>query len=139
VFQPVRCALEWAFVPRQSVIQTVATQTRTAWDDTVIGQGIGFAAGIPSALPDGVSSACLGPAVTFGPPLDDFGMDGTWYPLNSCEEPMATVRGVAYWALPAFTAFALTFTLVRYAASILGYIGFGAPPANEEKSGVKFS
>lgn len=143
VFRPIQCALEWAFVPRQTVVTEIALDTREAWNDTLPGQGAALAAGLADQLPAGVSANCIGPAVTFGGNLSDFGMDGTWYPLNSCQEPMATVRTVAYWALPAFTAFGLIFALIRYTAAILGFVEFGMlsdreEPAPARSSGVRF-
>lgn len=139
VYRPIVCAASWAFVPRQEVLVTVANRTSNAWNGTIVGQGIQMASGVGGVLPEGVTSDCSGPPVTFGPPLDDLGIEGTYYPLNSCDEPMSTVRTVAYWALPAFMAFGLLFALIRYIAAILGYVPLGGPIGYHTKStGVHF-
>lgn len=36
VMKPTQCALEWAFVPRQSVLTAQLTKVATAWDDTIV-------------------------------------------------------------------------------------------------------
>lgn len=36
VMKPTQCALEWAFVPRQSVLTAQLTRVATAWDDTIV-------------------------------------------------------------------------------------------------------
>lgn len=140
VFQPVMCAAQALFVPRQSVLLATATATQEAWSNSIIGHAEDQVDQILTGLPNVLDAGCLGPPVVFGTELEDFGMTGTWFPLNSCDEPMATVRTIAYWALPAFTAFGLAFALVRYVAAILGFVALGGTTVhtNNNSSSVRF-
>lgn len=140
VYQPMMCAALALFIPRQTVLQQIATDTRDAYAGSIIGHGFEAGDQILNVLPQGVSIDCAGPPVIFGGPLNDLGISGTYFPLNSCSEPMSTFRTIAYWALPAFTLFGLLFALTRYVAAIIGFVGAGSTNETAEwERKVKFS
>ena len=100
VVLPVQCALQWAFVPRTTVMQTKLATIVTAWQLTPVGGIIAFVGDLRTSPPE--LHGCQGPHLnltlpqllplpgTNGEPivLDD-------YPLSACEEPVATL---ATWA-----------------------------------------
>lgn len=139
VYQPIMCAAQALFVPRTSVLIEVSTATQEAYGGSVIGFAFEAGDAIVEELPETIDASCAGPMVVFGAPLDELGISGSYFPLNSCDEPMSTFRTIAYWALPAFTAFGLLLALSRYVAAIIGFIGVGtASPSNTDTKGVHF-
>lgn len=126
VLRPVQCALEWAFVPRTESVIAAGTRVTTAAEGTSITQARQVIQSIPTWFPS-LDSDCRGPAVTFGPPLDDLGIAGTFYPLDACEAPMSTFATVARIALTVTIGFFVALAIVRYLAATIGFVGAGAP------------
>ncbi len=122
VTKPVQCALEWAFVPRPSQLTAAGTRITTAWNATAVARTATIVATIPEMLPE-VGSDCLGPALSFDG-LEDFALTGTYYPLQSCDEPMATFATVGKLFLTGVVAVSALLSVVRYLASIIGFTGF---------------
>ncbi len=127
MMKPVQCALEWAFVPRQSVLEDVAGSVTGAWDGTAVMQGLPLVVGVIDDLPQSATSDCRGPAVTFdgGGFMEEAGMDGTWYPLDACEQPLSDLAALARWFVPAVMSFFVSLAVLRYSAGIIGFMGIG--------------
>lgn len=60
VYRPVTCALTWAFVPRQAVVQSQLTIARTAVDDHGVLGVVPAAIDVPGQVAAGWSGSCSG-------------------------------------------------------------------------------
>jgi len=90
VLTPVKCALQWAFVPSTASVGTLAATAST--DLTRVG-----VAPMANAVSDnfgklGAGSGCDGPAVTFAA----VGVVKPLHPFSACSQPMATLAGISY-------------------------------------------
>lgn len=115
VLQPVKCALQWAFVPRQDVAQQEMTKVQNAFSKVPVVASIGTvttAMGTIGGAADG-GTGCMGPAFNF----DFQSVHEVAYPFNACEEPVATMARITN----AFT------TVVVIVLGVLGVVrAFGA-------------
>lgn len=132
VFMPVRCALEDAFVPRQSEIVKIQTRVKTALAGTSVEQVQQMAAGGLATIGEIPKTGCAGPHVVLNvpsinpfpgphPPLIDY--DG--YPLSACEAPYDSA---AFWARTIGGLVMLWFggkLVLRNIAGIIDYSGRG--------------
>lgn len=115
VFTPVKCALVWGFVPRDSVFNQRGEEIRdNVWPNSVAAWTVPFAA-LPDAFSTGATD-CMGPAVTLP---DPFNM--TFYPANACNPPMSIVASVMKYGLSALIVVALIVRAVNSIGSSLGY------------------
>lgn len=118
VLQPVKCALEWAFVPRESVLSSFRANVSGRFAQTSFGAvaGIVTAVNVP-----GVGDGCTGPPLSFkyGP------IDETWYPFAACDAPMAGVAATIKLWLGFLISAGAVFAIIRYVTAIIGFIPYG--------------
>lgn len=118
VLQPVKCALEWAFVPRESVFSSFRANVSGRFAQTSFGAvaGIVTAVNVP-----GVGDGCTGPPLSFkyGP------IDETWYPFAACDAPMAGVAATIKLWLGFLISAGAVFAIIRYVTAIIGFIPYG--------------
>jgi hypothetical protein len=84
VLEPVKCALSWAFVPRQSHVDAQVAQVRGAWTGTGPANYLDAAGGVVTAV-GGIGAGaggCQGPALSWAGSGVFPGF--TVYPLNGC-------------------------------------------------------
>lgn len=132
VLVPVKCALVWAFVPRQSVVDAAQGSIQDGIDSSVVGTVGTALASLGSSFDAGVG--CGGLPIhleAFGHTLVDS------YLLASCEEPAAgiaaTVRTILSVAIIGGGILAFT----RYLGSLFGFESFGRN-RTESKGGPSF-
>lgn len=136
VFRPVVCAFQWAFVPRPSVVQELNTSLVTAIDRTVLQDvdQLVVAYTAPFLLAQG---NCQGPPFRIAIHLGGgVGMDETFHPLAACSGPMATVASYSYIVSGGIVYLGAGLALVKYFASIIGFVGPAARAT--ERSSVRF-
>lgn len=144
VLQPLRCGLEWAFVPRTSVV----TQTQQGWDakigSTVLGQMNAVGAEFV-AMFEVSAGSCQGPPVPIefgpGPLFGSGGMSETYYPFSACDEPMAGFAAMFNVLSLGLMFVAAQLASIRYVAATFGFLGFGTRvnhDAGEIRSTVRF-
>lgn len=121
VFQPVRCALEWAFVPREAKLVQVTTSIKLAGMNAKPGEFVQALAVWPDFLPSGAE--CQGPRVDVVMP---FGASYSGYPASACAAPMSTAASVSQGFLLFVFGAAGFFAITRYVGRIFGYEGFGS-------------
>lgn len=115
VLQPVKCALSWAFVPRQDVAQQQMTKVQNAFGKVPVVASIGTVTTAIGTIGGGAGggSGCQGPPIQF----DYLAMHETFYPFSACDEPVATLARISN----AFT------TIVVIIAGLFGVVrAFGA-------------
>lgn len=115
VFKPVKCALEWAFVPRQEVVNTITNGMRAKWAGSSLVSLLGV-------LEEGTeltlgASGCSGPLVS----LNIMGGEYSGYPLSACADPMSGVA-TASRVLTMIGAWVMAGASI--ARSIAGVVGF---------------
>lgn len=121
VFQPVRCAMEWAFVPKPAKLTQVRTKIKLAVDNS---KPVQFARTLRTwgTYAEAVNpSGCLGPALD----LNLMGIQYSGHPLQACTEPTATL---AFWSriiIGAGVIIAGLFAVTRYVGRVFGFDGFG--------------
>jgi hypothetical protein len=90
VMKPVGCALQSAFVPNPTLVQTQTAAIQTKF------QNVGFQritdAWMVTFQAAGGGSGCAGPTVQF----QMSGVHQSLQPFNACSAPMSTVAGVSY-------------------------------------------
>lgn len=130
VFQPVQCAMNWAFVPRQSKLNESAARVGVAWSRTAPYKVIESINIWTTQLP--TVSGCAGPHLAFtwtlalpaqlGGPRS-LSYDG--HPLSACDDPAATLasvgRVIGALGLYYFAALAC----VRNISGVVGQRGIG--------------
>lgn len=84
IYTPVKCALQWAFVPKPGQASQLMTNFKTEYAGTGLGTWSAVPASIISEFPTG-EAGCKGPAMTVPQSLGG----KTYYPLDACQEPMA--------------------------------------------------
>lgn len=131
VLQPVKCALEWAFVPRESAFQSFQANLSGRFSST----SFGAVAGVVTAINvPGVGDGCTGPPLSF-----KYGeIDETWYPFSACDAPMAGVAAtIKLWLGFLITAGAV-FAIIRYVTAIIGFIPYGGGSSAGGRRGPRF-
>ncbi len=127
VYLPVKCALEWAFVPRDSAIKSFRTSIAARFSLT----SFGAIAGIVGAVTvEGIGDGCTGPPLSF-----KYGqIDETWYPFAACDDPMAGVAATIKMWLGFVISGAAVFAIIRYITATIGYIPYGGSGALDSRS-----
>lgn len=137
VMKPVQCALEWAFVPRPTVIQAQNNLLRNTITGSVLGSTTALTAAFTAPF-DRASTGCQGPPfrfqTTFG---GGDGMDSTFYPLDACSGFMKTFALFSNIASGGIVLLGAGLASIRYFASLFGFVGMGSKVA-ESSSGVRF-
>lgn len=125
VLRPIQCGLEWAFVPRQSVLQSDVAQMQGQWNSKMPGQIAGIIGGIAFVPPTG----CSGIAV----PIDwlTHKSGQTMRIMAAC--PGDTLANVALWARiigdVMFTVYG-AIAVTRHIAGVVQYGGVGGGGAS---------
>lgn len=117
VVRPVQCALEWAFVPRESVVQAKMQEVTDTWADTPPAKVAAMVSGYAFVAPP---SGCNGITVDvwfLGPPFQI---------MDAC--PGSMLEDMAYWARVfgnvGFTIYGLI-AITRNLARIVEFPGVG--------------
>lgn len=120
VYLPVKCALEWAFVPRQSAINNGNGQIHGAWNNSVIRQFAMSLETLLAALPD--DGGCGGIPLNVTLPG---GVQVSETLLNSCGPPLAAAAATTKSILTGSIIVATVLACSRYLAVIFGFVGYG--------------
>lgn len=131
VVKPMQCVLEWAFVPRPTVLAyeqaamgiTVAASPFGAFNQSLHGLTTIFE----------TESSCGG--LPFALQMPAWGVDFEGRLFAACTEPWAGVAAVVRNLLIGVLCIGGLLAVVRYGAGVFGYIGAGAQPA---ESGPRF-
>lgn len=121
VYMPVKCALEWAFVPRAEKVTQVQTQLQLKVTNSQVGRAAQVAATWAAVADATNPSGCAGPTIS----LNLMGIEYSGNPLSACAEPAATL---AFWSriIIGITAvLAALFAVTRYIGRVFGFEGFG--------------
>lgn len=127
ILHPIKCALVWAFVPRDSVVVSTQTALATAWAPTIFGR-LPDVVGTALTIPDG-GSGCSGPLVAIPLHLGDLNVDYQGYPLSACEAPMSVL---ADWSRLIGSAVIIWLTglgIIRRASATVNAPGIGGGAA----------
>jgi hypothetical protein len=115
VFVPVKCALQWAFVPREATTRSVMAGIESsveagpigAWTAAIEPYGAAF------SVADG---GCKGPALVLG-----FPFERTIYPADACSAPMSTLANVSLLGLTAILWIGGSWTCLALISAGFGY------------------
>jgi hypothetical protein len=129
VLVPIKCALQWAFVPSPAVVSGTGAQVTDAVDASIFGTIGTSAAAIGTAFA-GIGTGCEGFTWSFQIPQ---GGTASGNILGACTEPMAGVAAVVHNVLGISLALTALLACIRYVASIVGFTGMGG-----STSGVRF-
>lgn len=132
VLQPVKCALEWAFVPKQSAFNRFTSGLQARFSQT----SFGAVAGIVAALEiPGIGDGCTGPPLSF-----KYGeIDESWYPFAACQAPMSAVAATVKTWLGFVISGAAIFAIVRYVTAIVGFVPYGGSGSTDSgRRGPRF-
>lgn len=119
VYKPVRCVVEWAFVPRESKIREGVSRIRDGWGLTSIQQVTVLLEALIDAMPD--DGGCGGIPFAY----DMRGVHVEYQLLNSCDGPLAPAAAVTKSILTGAIIFAAVMAATRYIGSIFGFVGYG--------------
>lgn len=92
VYTPVKCALQWAFVPSPGAWAAQVSARSDTLRDTGVGSWLYAIGDSLDVLSSPGAGSCRGPAISF-PVMGD---TLTFYPLSYCENPAAMLRTVVY-------------------------------------------
>lgn len=121
VYLPVKCALEWAFVPRAEKVTQVQTQLQLKVTNSQVGRAAQVAATWAAVADATNPSGCAGPTIS----LNLMGIEYSGNPLSACAEPAATL---AFWSriiIGITVVLAALFAVTRYIGRVFGFEGFG--------------
>lgn len=125
VYMPMKCALEWAFVPRVDIVTSQIAGLNDAIDMALFGDLVA----LQDAFVDPfriASTACQGPAFRLDlSNMTGGGMVQTYYPLSACTAPMDTVAFFFRNVTSGVVFLGAGLATLRYFASIVGFVGFG--------------
>ena len=121
VYLPVKCALEWAFVPSTAKVTQVQTAIRLAAVNSKPGL-FATRVGEWQAIAVAGDTGCSGPLVAF----NVLGMDYSGYPLSACEAPASTFAMMSRIALTIVFAFGALYAITRYVGGVFGFRGVGS-------------
>lgn len=117
VFVPVKCALVWAFIPKDG--PGLIARANDTFNDTGMGDWLGIVPAWLDALPD-AGAACMGP-----PLVVPASMGGaTYYPLNACSDPMAKYAQMSRAVMTVVVSFAGVISIVN--SVTLAFTGYRA-------------
>lgn len=138
VYMPVKCVLEWAFVPSQDVMTDAQGELQTALDESIFGDTETLVDAVVAPFQIG-SSGCQGPPFRINiQGLPGIGMDQTYYPLSACTGPMVGVAGFFRILSQGFVLLGSGLAALRYFASIAGFVGPGSTGSATSTSSVRF-
>jgi hypothetical protein len=123
VLTPVKCALQWAFVPRPEVATEVQTRMKDAWTKTIVGR-LPVVVADAVVIPDG-GTGCSGPLVDIPIHFGSVNVDYSGYPLSACDEPMATLAGWARLIGSALLIWATGLGIIRRGSAVVNAPGVG--------------
>ncbi|MDQ4213303.1 hypothetical protein [Microbacterium capsulatum] len=134
VFVPIKCALEWAFVPRASQVENVKGNISRAWEASSMGQLLASVGSMGAIF--STSSGCSG--LPFG--FDAFGVSFHGRLFEACSEPWAGVAAVVRGILTGVIALGGFLAVIRYGAGVFGFVGLGLGLGDHDQSpaGVRF-
>lgn len=115
VFTPVKCAMQWAFVPRSSVLIKHLEGLRTTQTGKALDQWIASINSFGAAF-EVSGSSCLGPALDLPEKLG-----GTLYPASTCEEPMKSLAMILRTGMSGLLIIAGVLSCIRLLTSGVGY------------------
>lgn len=127
VMRPIQCALEWAFVPRVSVINLQGASVMGAWDDTVFGQ-VGLILAPFGAIP--IATGCTGWPVDL---VNTWPVPWEWHLVlgAGCSGPIAVLAGVIRTISGGLLALGGLLAVSSYLGVPLGFRGFGRGGGHE--------
>ena len=127
VMRPIQCALEWAFVPRASVINLQGASVMGAWDDTVFGQ-VGLILAPFAAIP--IATGCTGWPVDL---VNTWPVPWEWHLVlgEACSGPTAVLAGVIRTISGGLLALGGLLAVSSYLGVPLGFRGFGRGGGHE--------
>ena len=117
VLRPVKCALKWAFVPRQAALDVTTGSLRSSWAASPPGTWSNALTtlGHQIAAQDG-SGGCQGPL------LDLTALHGPQaYPMSSCSGPMHTVAAICHLGLTVFLSIFGALAILRVLGAGVGW------------------
>lgn len=121
IYQPAVCAMQWAFVPRQTVVDSTNNQMKAAVNASAVGSVLGIITGINSFPITG--SGCSGIPWHFAV----YGLVQDYNILAACPgDPLQPTAAAVKGVLTVIVWTAAVFAWARYIASIFGYVGYGA-------------
>lgn len=123
VLLPIKCALVWAFVPRQTVVDTTTATMAAAWDGTMPGQVPLLVApllNVPTV------SGCAGPRVTLSIPWAGTTAVYDGYPLSACNAPVDQIAAIARTIGAAILIYMTLLGVVRRASAVVNAPGVGS-------------
>jgi hypothetical protein len=130
VFRPVQCAMNWAFVPRQSELQKDGARVDTAWKTTAPYRVVAAVNVWAGQLP--TVSGCAGPHLAFAwtlplPPIlggpRTVSYDG--YPMSACSDPAKTLADIGRVLGALGLYYYATLAVVRNISGIVNQRGIG--------------
>lgn len=120
VYMPIQCALNWAFVPRQSVLNADNLRISQATSATAIGGIQAAMTGWGLGIADG---GCSG--VEFGP-FNIFGVKIDGQLLDACPgQPLAAGASIVKMLLATAISIGAILACLRYIATIFGFLSYG--------------
>ena len=128
VFTPVKCALSWAFIPKNGTGADLFGDFRQKFTDSGIGPWLSVPPDLFGDLPQG--GGCQGPALTMPESLGG----KTYYPLNACSDPMAKYANMSRSLITVVVVFYGMFSVVNSLTTALtGYRMFDRETAQVVK------
>lgn len=123
IYTPVRCVLEWAFVPRVAAVKYEVASLGSGWAGTAPGTLLEAAEGWEAELPE--LEGCEGPPVRLALewPLH---IDHTMYPLWACDGPGEIAAGLSRMLSSIAMIWGATRAITWYLGRTFGYGGIGA-------------
>lgn len=127
VVQPVQCALTWAFVPRQTVIESQVQSIQNSWNERIVGKVTTVLLPL-TAVP--IITGCNGVPV-------DIGIDWPvhwevhWRFGDACSGPLAVLATVVRTVFGGGIVIGGLYALSSYFGGMVGFRGFGKTGDNE--------
>lgn len=121
VFMPVKCALEWAFVPRAEKLAQVQTALKLAAVNSKPGELISVVEAWGAVVPEG-GTGCLGPEVRF---VFRGQTHYVGHPFQACTGAMAGVADMTRIALSIIFVLLGIGAITRYLGRVFGFTGLG--------------
>lgn len=119
ILKPMKCALEWAFVPRPSKLASVGDKLQVLVANSGPGRAIEKVKAWGSVVP--AASGCEGPPVNFS----FMGVHVNSHPFSACSGALAQASSMTKLALNiSFILMGLA-AITRYIARVFGYGGIG--------------
>lgn len=116
VYTPVKCALVWAFIPKNGAGSDAFGAFRQKFTDSGIGPWLAIPPLLFDDLPEG--SGCQGPPLTMPASLGG----KTYYPLNACSDPMSKYANMSRSLITVVVVFYGMFSVVNsLTTSLTGY------------------